>query len=819
MPSSLPSSLPSLIHSLLQDLRFALRQLRRAPFFSVTVILTVAIAIGATAALAAVLRATLLSTLPYPQPNRLVAVSDENLRGFRSNGLVGVPRAADLATLQQDGKPLFSHVAAFYGNAGQLAPGGQPPLSTVGAAVSGSFFATLGVDAQLGRTLSPADDVYGTGLVLVLSDHLWRTAFAADPHVIGRSVRLGTDGATVIGVMPARFAFPAGADLWYPAHLAAMNFGGYRGEGTRFVQVLARLAATATLDSARGGTAVLAHRLALTYPATDADWAFQVTPLRSSLFGPLRGGLLLLSAAVTLILLVVVVNIAGLQLARNARRAPEFALRSALGISRGRFLAQLATESTLLIGLGSLCGLALAYVSLHVLRSRFASSVVLVEQPHLDLPAILLVCLLTGLVTLFLAVLGAARRPLPGGSGRTVTSGSRRFGRLFSAAQIALTLVLLTLSATVLSSLYRLLDTALGFDTGHVLTCSIDLGWTVQVPVRHRLYEQAEDEIAQLPGVASVGATNALPLTDFSGRATFDIAGHAPTPQHDAVDAQARSFSPGYLRTLRIPLLAGRPLTARDADPNAPPVLAVNQAFARRYFPAEDPVGQHLVSSGYLPGSVRSSEIVAVIADVHGTDGQLDSLAQPVVFSPEDGSWPHMQFAIRSSLPASALEPQIRRLVTGLNATASVGHFTELSSTIEQSLAPRRWYAALFTSMAAVSVLLVMLGIYGLVAFDIAGRTRELALRLALGSTRSGITRLLLRESATLLAAGLGVGLLGSLLGSRLLHALSADLVGPISTLLLLPTIVLLAIAVLLATLLPARRAAAVEPTTALRSE
>lgn len=598
------------MQSLLQDLRFALRQLRRAPFFSVTVILTVAIGIGATAALAAVLRATLLSTLPYPKPGRLVSLSDQNLRGFRSNGLVAVPRAADLATLQQEGKPLFSSVAEFYPNAGQLAPGGQPPLSAQGAAVSGTFFQTFGVPAQLGRNLLPADDVLGTGLTLVLSDHLWRTAFGADPHMLGRAVRLGTEQATVIGIMPARFAYPAGVDLWYPAHLAAMNFGGYRGEGTRFVQVIARLAPPATLDAARTGTAVLAHRLAVAYPATDAAWAFAITPLRSSLFGPLRQGLLLLSCAVTLILFVVAVNIAGLQLARNARRAPEFALRAALGISRRRFLAQMATESTLLLGIGSLCGLAFAHLSLHVLRSRLPASVILVEQPHLDLSTILLTSLIAGLITLFLAILGAVRSPRQIGLGRIATRGSRRFGRLFSAAQIALTLVLLTLSAAVLSSLYHLLDTALGFDTGHVLTCSVDLSWNVEGPVRHRLYQQAEEQIAALPGVQSVGSTDALPLTEFSARATFDIAGHAPTPQHDAVQAQTRSFSPGYLRTLRIPLLAGRLFTARDADPRMPPVLAVNQAFARRYFPTANPVGQHLVSSGYLPGSVRSSELL-----------------------------------------------------------------------------------------------------------------------------------------------------------------------------------------------------------------
>ena len=644
--------------ALVFDFTFAARQLRRSPFFSLTVILTLALSIGAAASLSAVLRATLLSTLPYPRPGELVELTDQNLRGAPSTGLVGLPRVNDLATLSQPGHPVFSGIAAYYTNAGQLAAAGLEPVPTRGAAVSATFFPTFGVPAALGRALAPADDIASAVPVVVLSDHLWRSTFAADPAILGRAVRVGTDAATVVGVMPASFDLPSAADLWYPAHLGAFRFGSYRGEGTRFIRVLARLAPGTSIAFASEATALLAQRLAASYPVTDAAWTFSLKPLRSSLFGPLRQGLLLLSAAVVLVLLIVVINIAGLQLARNAQRAPEFAIRSALGISRSRLLLQLATESTLLIATGTLAGFALATLALHLLRAALPASLFLVEAPHLGFATIVTTFLLSLVLDLLLAALSLARNPLR--SARTTTRQPRRFGRLITAAQISLTLVLLSLSAAVLSSLYRLLATPLGFSPTHVLTCTIDVGWNTPNPERHRFYQQVEFAIASLPGVQSVGAATALPLTDLSVRSSFDIAGQPITPNHDTGNAESRSITPDYPRVLGIPILAGRRLTPQDSLPDAPPVLAINEAFARRFFPGQNSIGQRLLTRGYLPGGpLRSSEIVAVLANVQGTGGTLAPAPSPEVYNPEDGDWPHMQFAIRSSLSAATLEPAL----------------------------------------------------------------------------------------------------------------------------------------------------------------
>jgi len=784
-----------------QDLGFALRQLRRSPLFSLTVILTLALSIGAAAALVAALRATLLSSLPYPRAGELVEVTDQNLLGVPSTGLVGLPRVNDLATLTQPrAHAVFAGIAAFYSNAGQLAATGVEPMPTQGAAVSSTFFQTCGVAAALGRALTASDDLPAAAPVVVLSDHLWRSSFI------------------VLGVMPGTFDLPTAADLWYPAHLGAFRFGSYRGEGTRFIRVIARLTPGTSVALARQAVGVLAQQLAAAYPATDAAWGLSLRPLRASLFGPLRQGLLLLSAAVGLVLLVVVVNIAGLQLARNAQRAPEFAIRAALGISRPRLLLQLATESTLLVATGSLAGLALAALALQLLRTALPASLFLVQAPHLGIATIVTTAGLALAIDLLLAMLSLARHPL--GPVRTTTRRPRRFGRILTAAQISLTLVLLSLSAAVLGSLYHLLATPLGFAPSHVLTGTIDLGWNIPNADRHRFYEQTEATIASLPGVESVGASTALPLNSVNLRSTFDVAGQAPTPNHDTITAESRAITPDYSRTLGIPLLAGRLFTAQDSLPGAPPVLAVNQTFARRYFPGIGAVGQRLLSAGYNAGApLRSSEIVAVLADVHGTSGALAPAPTPEVYDPEQGNWPHMQFAIRTALPAAALEPVLRRLVASRDRSASVSHLTELSAVVNQSLAQPRWNAALLTAFAALSLLLVILGIYGLVAFEVTTRTRELAVRLALGATRPAILRLLLRQSATMLLCGLTAGMLGSAVSTHLLHATSSDLLGPTSPALVLGTVLLLAAAVLGATLVPARRATQIEPIQALRSE
>jgi hypothetical protein len=354
-------------------------------------------------------------------------------------------------------------------------------------------------------------------------------------------------------------------------------------------------------------------------------------------------------------------------------------------------------------------------------------------------------------------------------------------------------------------------------------TFTVDLPWGQYGAPLHQLYSSLEQQFLTLPGVTAAGTVTALPLTGvYSFRTTFDIAGHAPTPQHDEVVAEGRQFSPGYLPAMHIPLLAGRNFTAHDADPNVPPTLLVNQTFARKYFPGQNPLGHHLLSSNNRAGTLQDAgEIIGITADVQGNSGSLAVPAQPEVFSPETGGWPHMQFALRVTQPLGTtnpdLEREIRRIVRQSSSIASAGHFATLTSTVDKTLAQPRLNAGLLTAFAALSLLLVVIGVYGLVAFDVAQRTRELGLRIALGSTRTGVLSLLLGEAARILAAGLVLGLAGSFAAFKLLTSLLAGATAP-GLPLILATTFLLALAVLAATYLPARKASRLDPMEALKT-
>ncbi len=812
----------------LQDARYTLRQLRRNPFFSLTVIATLALALGATAALAGVLRATLLNPLPYPHASELVSLGDHNLKGFRSTGLMTVPRVGDLAAFETNGHELFSSVAFYYPDTSLLAVDGHEPLRLSSAAAAGAFFPTLATPALLGRTFTPADDVPNGPQLLVLSYHLWATTFAADPTVVGRSVRLGTEQATILGVMPEHFAYPAATDFWHPAHLFPATFN-YRGDGVRYVQAVARLnvAQDPALTDANATQALqrLAALLAKQHPDTDAAWDFTLTSLRDSLFGEYHRALLLLSLVSALVLLVAAINIAGLQLSRNLTRTPEFSIRRALGIGRARLARQLLTESLLLVLAGSAAGLALAVVLLRVLSTRLPAALLSVETPHIDRSVLALAFTLALVVAVFTAlapIFATTRLRASTTIGSNTGDGPRHArlavtGRLFALLQIALSLVLLTLSAGVLSSLYELLNRPLGYAPEHLVTATTILPWGTPPAHADQVTRQAEAAFADLPGVTAAGAASALPLSSFTFRRTFDIAGQAPTPHHDAIAAESRDFTRNYLGTMHIPLLAGRSFTTSDEQPGAPPVVVINQTLAHKYFPQTSPVGQHLVTGFGVNEQLAPVEIVGVVGDVEGTGGSLLHRPQPEVYGPAIDGSPRMQFALRTTLPPAELEPQLRRALASIDGTAFLGKISTLQFTLDANLAQPRLNAGLLAGFAALSLLLVIIGVYGLVAFDVAQRTRELGLRIALGSTRTGVLTLLLSESTRILAAGLALGLLASYVTARLLTSL---LVGTArqSLSLTLATTVLLALAVLAATYLPARRASQLDPMEALKT-
>ena len=813
--------------ALLQDARFALRQLQRAPGFTATAVVTLMLAIGATSAMVSVLRATLLNPTPYPGAAQLVSISDINLKGFKTNGLVTVARAADLAeapAVEGRGKLLASS-AFYYFDQPTLIIAGHAPIATTAAAASGEFFTVLATAALLGHIFTDADDARGAPETAVISYGLWQRAFGADPAIVGRHVLLAGKATAIVGVMPQHFDYPAGAELWKPAHLFAQDFQGYRGSGTRFVNVIGRLA-DGTLRDAEKSTKVLAARLARSYPATDGEWGFRCTSVRSQILGSYREGVIVVSTAVGILLLIACANIAGLQLARNASRRPEMAIRRALGVSTPRLLQQLFTESLLLLGFSAALGVLLAAGLLSVLSSTLPPVLLGFDKPHLDTSTLLVTIAVTicaGLVCAVAPALDLGRTPaLSAVAARTVAAGSGRSGPGLVTAQIALALVLVTLAAGLLQSLYRTLETPLGYQPTHVLSTAVHLPFGTEPAKVHEFVQQFEQRIHALPGIESAGAISALPLDSFMVERTADIFGHPPTLHHDAVSAEGRSITPDYLEAMQIPLLAGRIFTARDSQPGAPPVVLVNQSFAARYFPQRSAVGERLVFNLGADSGPRAAtmaaEIIGVTGDVHGTGGDLSRAAAPEIDSPEDGGWPAMHFVVRTALPAATVEPALRSVLRGLEPGAALGPVSALADQVDHALAQPRLNSALLSGLAVLALVLVLVGVYGVIAFSVSQRTRELAVRLALGCSRSLIFVLLLRETGAMLAFGLLLGTGAALASGRVLQSSVASLHTP-SLAMLAAASTLIGVAVLSAGLLPARRAALIDPATALRSE
>ncbi len=802
------------MNSVLADIRFAIRQLRRAPGFATIALLTLALAIGATTAMVSVLRATLLNPTHFASISQLVAIKDTNLKGFKANGIMTVARAGDLAQFSLDKQhKLFRNVAFFFIDEPALMVGGHSPVSTSATDASGEFFGVLGTAPLLGRTFNPVDDKQGAPNVAVISYGLWQRSFGGSRSVIGANIRLAGAPVTVIGVMPKQFDYPVGTDIWKPAHFSAQSFGGYRGTETRFVNVIGRLADHTTVNQARGGTGLLAAQLAHSYPATDADWGFKVTSLQSEILTNYREGLWLLSAAVGVLLLIACSNIAGLILSRNATRQGEHAIRRALGISSRRFLQQLLTESLVLFAAGGALGLGIAAGLLRLLVTKLPADLLSFSLPRFDFQTLIIVSAVTFAASVVCGVMPALQSGvLAPRHSQSIVRSTQRFGRAFAIAQMALALVLLALASSLLSNFLLLLERPLGYQPSHVLALSVHLPFGTDLAKAHRFYQELERRFAAMPGIDSVGAISALPDESFTVLGLNDVAGRSPTPHQDATSAEVRTITPGYLTTMHIPLLAGRLFKAQDSDPKTPQVALVNQSFREKYFPGANPVGRRLVNKR------GEAEIVGVIGDVQGPENSSDSTGRPELDEPENGGWPDMHFVLRTPLPASALEPELRRQLASLDPGVAFGAVEPLSLSLDKALAEPRLNSALLAALAGVALVLVVVGVYGVVAFSIAQRTRELALRLALGASRGIIFRMLLHESGRMLVPGIALGVAGSVVSLRLLSFVMSVASRPGATL-LLTACFLLSAAVLTASIVPARRAALIDPMQALRTE
>ena len=817
------------MRTLARDLRYGLRLLARSPSFTAIALLTLTLGIGATTAIFSVVDAVLLRALPYRDPRRLVAV-------FEDNSKVGFPRDTPAPGNYADWKAqtrIFEDVAAAsqYGRfhtfnlAGETGAGASEPERLEGANVTRNLFSVLGVAPALGRVFLPEEDQPGGPHVVLINHALWKRRFAADPGIVGRAILLNGAKYTVVGVMPANFSYPsAGIDLWTPQAFTAQQL---RERGAHYLEVVARLRPGVTLAQANADLEVLRRRLAREYPDTNAGiQRFFAEPLQDSYTYGARTGLIVLMAAVGFILLIVCANIANLLLARATGRQREIAVRTALGAARGRIVRQILTESLVLAAGGGLLGILLASWCLNFLKNLIPADLSRTVALSLDpgvLAFTLAICFASSLLFGMAPALQVSRIDLnsvlkDGGRGSTgLRRGSLR--NLLVIGEVALSLMLLVGSGLLLESFARLRGIDPGFRAGHVLTARVDAPVTRygDFTKRTTFFARVLERVRALPGVESAGFTSALPLTWDGGTGGFIPEGAVVRPDV-AWDANNRVVSPGYFEAMGIPLRRGR--LFRDADgPDAPPVAIINEAMARKFWPNQDPLGKRFK---FENGSDNTPwlRIVGIVGDVRQM--RLDEPPRQEMYFPywqaKDNWMVPRDLAIRTAGDPLSLAGAVRQAVWSIDRDQPVSNVMTLDALLDKEVAQRRVQASLLAGFAALALILACIGIYGVLSYLVAQRTQEIGVRVALGASAADVFRTVAGQGMTLAAFGMAAGLAGALALSRLLGSLLFG-VGAVDPAAYIAAVVLFGAVALAACYFPARRAADVDPLTALRYE
>jgi putative ABC transport system permease protein len=806
--------------ALAQDVRFAARSLARRPSFLAVTTLTLALGIGANAAIFSVVDAVLLKPLPYREPDRLVSVwpTASMMPGIFAEVRRGV------TTLHP--------IAGYSSGTAVSMTGAAGPARLVQSEVTAAFFDVLGVRAAVGRTLMDGEDTPGRDRVAVLSHALWTQHFGADPGVIGRSIVVDGVSRVVVGVMPRGFSLPSPAiDLWVPVSMdpSPANIGKYW--GTSHLNVIARLRPGVSIAAAEQEAARLVDRSRSSFPWRMPDeWGKGVTvvPLERKVVGDAGPLLLVLFGAVGVVLLIACVNVANLLLGRAASREREIAIRASLGAGRGRLIRQLLTESVLLAVLGGVVGFAFAVGGVRALLLLLPAGLPRVTEVGIDarvLAFTMATALVTGVGFGMLPALRASRPTLQGVLGATRnaggTLGRRRLSEALVVAQIALGVVLVAGAGLLIKSFWQLHRVEIGFSADRVLATDIPLpSFSSDTAARATAFYQAVlDRVSLVPGVTSSAVASVLP---FGGAGSMEssfaaeIEAH-PTPPGGSAPMLVRTVvTPEYFRTMSIPLLRGRGLSVADRD-GAPLVALVDELTARRLWPNEDVIGQRF-------RAVWVKEWVTVVGVVGSV--KRDSLSSPgevAVYLPmgQRGAFnfpTQMSLVVRTDRDVAAIGPELRAAVTALEATVPVGTARPMRDLIGDSAARARFTMALLATFAGVALALGAVGIYGVVSYAVATRTREIGVRMALGARATDVLGMVLADGGLLVAGGVTLGIVAALAGSRVLAGFLFG-VTPSDPVVFASVPALLAAVAIGACLIPARRAAQVDPMVALRSD
>lgn len=792
-----------------QDLQHASRTLRRRPLVALVAILTLAMGIGAATAVFSVVDAVLLQPLPFHEPDRLVRIHGLTPEGDRFS-----LSDADYLDIR-DGLPAFASVAAWRElAASRVLTTEAGPVRIDAVRTSASMADLLGAQPAIGRFLSADEDSVPGARRIALAHATWQGHFAGDPAVVGRTVRLDDETFVVTGVMGAGFDFPGAADAWVP--LAADR---QRSRDDRELAVVARLAPGVELARARADLRVLADRLGAQHPEAYAGWSADAMTFSTWLVAPqFRDAVWMLFGAVGLLLLLVCVNLANILLAQATTRLGELRIRAALGASRPRLVRQLFAESMLVAAVGTAAGILLAFWLVDAVRFLGDGRIPRLDSVEVH-GVVLLFASLLGLVTCVAfgtapAVRGARAAVREGmDDGLRYTAGNRRARYVLVGAELALGVLLLVGASLLATSFVRLLSVDDGFDATGAVAMSIELPASRYGEDRvAAFYNTLLEQVRALPGVSSAGATSTDPFRafGFSNNVTPEDRAHEAPPT-GLVQAGWRSVTPGFVETLRIPVLAGRPFSPEDRL-NSERVVLVSRALATRLWPGEDAIGKRLFWGGTTG---RTRTVVGVVGDVR--DVRLDAEPPPMLYVPHaQVDLPAMTVIARTPLAATALAPVLREAVRQLDPGLPPADVHDVNgSRIGTATAPR-FNLMVVTSFAALALILAVTGVYGALAFTVAERRREIAVRLALGATPSNVVRLVLASGVGAAAAGIAAGLAGALLGVRVLESLLYG-VAPRDPLSFAAAAALLLVTAAVACYLPARRAAAVDPAMILR--
>jgi putative ABC transport system permease protein len=825
-------SLP-FIENLLRDLRYALRQLAKSPGFAATAILTMALGIGATTAIYSVVDATLLHPLPYPQPEQLVCIED-NLPGLGARDVgLSVPEWKDF---QHSG--IFQYVSV--GGSGSVnLTGASQPARIVFKSVSPAYFALLGVKPELGRIFNPDDPTPGFNLEVVISDGLWKRDFGADPHILGRSLRLDNDVYRVVGVMPAGFHDQGrtleerNTELWAAAGFSAAPTPAPV-RSSRFIPgAIARLAPGLTIAAAQSRIDALVASLAKQFPADyppESAWNVRLIPLSETVVGNVRQPLMLLLGAVGLVLLIGCVNVANLLLARATSRGREMAIRQALGAARMRLVRQLLTESLLLSLLGGFAGIAILFFTQKLLLQMIPASLPRLNDISISWGVLLFafgVSVVAGVCFGLAPALQTGRldpshmlrqegRGSKGSRGQTRTLG------LLVVTEFAFSLVLLIAAGLLLRSFWDLFKVRLGFDPENVM--AVRLWLPVPNDPSTDIYGSAAQEAPfiremlrrgrSLPGVKeiAVGSLESIPLNHDRFIYPFVLEG-GDTRSNLSHQVEGSSVTPEYFHLLGIPLLRGRLFTDMDID-TAPQVVVVNEAFARTCWPNSDPVGKH-IKLGRAP---KSWTIVAgVVADAR-TESLEDLNVPKIYLSSYQRADKELAIFLRGQLDPAAIPEQARAMVQTIDPELPVFGAKRLPDVVSGSLAQRRFSMEMVLLFALTALLLSGIGIYGTISYVVSERTRDIGVRIALGAQRGSILQMVLRQGLKLAIAGATLGLVGALIVSHLMAGMLYG-VSPSDPLTFVALTLVLTTVAIAACYIPARRAMRVDPIVALRYE